>query len=37
VPGGGTKKLTVTQSGVYNTQFKGATADAFPAESVTIK
>jgi hypothetical protein len=37
VPGGRTKKLTVTQSGVYNTQFKGATADAFPAESVTIK
>lgn len=37
VPGGGTKKLTVTQSGVFNTAGKGATADAFPAEKITIK
>ena len=37
VPGGGTKKLTVVQSGVFNTAGKGATADAFPAESINIK
>ncbi len=36
-PGGGIKKLTVTQSGVFNTAFKGATADAFPAEKISIK
>ena len=37
VPGGGTAKLSVIQSGVFNTQGKGATADAFPAENVSIK
>jgi len=37
VPGGGTGKLTVVQSGVFNTMFHGATADAYPAEKITIK
>jgi len=37
VPGGGTAKLTVIQSGILNTPFKGAVADGFPAEKVTVK
>ena len=37
VPGGGTAKLSVIQSGILNTPFKGAVADGFPAEKVTVK
>ena len=37
VPGGATKKLTIVQSGVFNTHGKGATSDAYPAETITIK
>jgi len=37
VPGGGTARLTVIQSGIFNTSFQGATADGFPAEKITIK
>jgi hypothetical protein len=37
VPGGATARLTVIQSGLFNTGFHGATADGFPAEKITIK
>jgi len=37
VPGGGTARLSVIQSGILNTPFKGAVADGFPAEKVTVK
>jgi len=37
VPGGGTARLSVIQSGILNTPFKGAVSDGFPAEKVTVK
>ena len=37
VPGGGTKRLSVIQTGVFNTSFHGATADGYPAEKITIR
>ena len=37
VPGGGTGKLSIIQSGVFNTQWKGALGDGFPAEKISIK
>ena len=37
VPGGGTARLSVIQSGIFSTPFKGAVADGFPAEKVTVK
>jgi len=37
VPEGTRGEVVVTQTGLFNAKFKGATADAFPAEKVEIK
>jgi len=37
VPEGTPGQVVVSQTGLFNTKFKGATADAFPAEIVSIK
>ena len=36
VPDGTPGRLTVTQTGLFMTQFQGATADGFPAERVDL-
>jgi hypothetical protein len=36
VPDGTPGRATVIQTGLFMTQFKGATADAFPAERINV-
>lgn len=37
VPGGGTKKITIIQTGNFASGFHGANGDGYPAEKITIK